>query len=339
MSEKIDVLMTVNISEDLLAKLLSISPRLSIKIHKVSRVDEIPQDAWATAEILYTGRIIPIPDQAPNLQWIQFHYTGIDHASEAAILRREGLIATTMSGATATQVAEHILMMLLALGHHLPEALELQRKATWPKDRWERFSPRELRGATVGIVGYGSIGRQLARMLYALGAQVFATKRDVMHPQDEDYIPAGFGDRNGDYVHRLYPAEALCSMAKMIDFLVVSTPLSAATRDLINADVLEVMKETAFLVDVSRGKVVNQLALINALKDKKIAGAALDVFMDEPLPAESPFWKLPNVIVTPHISGISPDYDVRAMELFCENLRRYIEGKPLINIFHLSRGY
>jgi len=339
MSDKIDILMTVNISDNMLANLLAISPRLSIHVHKVSRADEIPQDAWATAEILYTGRIVPLPDQAPNLQWIQFHYTGVDHVSDAAILRKEGLIATTMSGATATQVAEHILLMLLALGHHMPEALELQRKVVWPKDRWERFSPRELRGATVGIVGYGSIGRQLARLLYAFGAKVLATKRDAMHPQDEDYIPEGFGDVNGDYVHRLYPAEALRSMAKMVDFLVICTPLTPETRDLVNSEVIEVMKETAFLVDVSRGKVVNQIALINAIKEKKIAGAALDVFVDEPLPAESPFWKLPNVIVTPHISGISPEYDERAMELFSENLRRYIAGKPLINLFHPSRGY
>lgn len=339
MSDKIDVLLTVNISEDLLPKLVAISPRLNMHVHKVSRADEIPQDAWAIAEVLYTGRIIPLPDQAPNLQWIQFHFTGVDHARDAAILRREGMIATTMSGATATQVAEHILSMLLALGRRLPEALELQRKVVWPKDRWERFSPRELRHATVGIVGYGSIGRQLARLLHAFGAQVFATKRDAMHPQDEDYIPDGFGDPNGDYVHRLYPAEALRSMATAADFLVVSTPLTPATRDLINADVFEVMKPTAYLVDISRGGVINQAALITALKEKKIAGAALDVFVDEPLPAESSFWKLPNVILTPHISGISPEYDQRAMQLFAENLGRYLAGKPLLNQFRPARGY
>jgi phosphoglycerate dehydrogenase-like enzyme len=329
----------MGIAEDLVAKLQAISPRLNIEVEKANRIEDISSDAWTTAEVLYTGRIIPGPDQAPNLRWIQFHFAGIDHARDSAILKRENLVATTLSGASATQVAEYTVMMLLALGHRLPDMLEHQRKSTWPKDRWERFSPFEMRGRTVGIIGYGSIGRQVARILHSLGAQVLATKRDLKHPEDSDYVIPGFGDPGGDYVHRLYPAEALKSVARASDFLVVTVPLTVGTRDLINSEVFEVMKESAFLVDTSRGGVVNQTALINALHDHKISGVALDVFPEEPLPQDNPLWKMPNVIISPHISGNTPFYDERAMELFAENLRRYLAGDRLLNPIDLSRGY
>jgi len=151
--EPIDLLITVPFPENLIAQIQDVSPRLRVRAVKASKADEIPPDYWATPEILYTSRVLPTPEQAPNLDWIQFHYAGVDHTREAPILRKAGLTATTMSGASASQVAEYVLMMLLALGHKLPELMEHQRKVGWPKDRWERFSPLELRDRTVGIVG------------------------------------------------------------------------------------------------------------------------------------------------------------------------------------------
>ena len=339
MSEHIDVLMTIPFAEDLLDKLRSISSRFQIQAVKASRADEISPDIWASAEILYTGRIIPSPELAPNLRWIQFHYAGIDHARETSILKREGLSATTMSGASASQVAEYILMMLLALGHHLPEMVEQQRKSSWPKDRWERFSPREILGATVGVVGYGSIGRQVARLLAPFGAKVLATKRDAMHPEDPGYTVEGQGDAEGDFVHRLYPAEALCTMAKECDFLVVAVPLTPRTRDLINSGVLFEMKESAYIIDVSRGGVLNHNDLVLALREHRLAGAALDVFPEEPLMTDSPLWKLPNVLISSHISGNTPFYDARATELFAINLQRYLAGNSLLNLVNIVEGY
>jgi phosphoglycerate dehydrogenase-like enzyme len=339
MSERVDVLMTIAFPEELLEKLRNVSSRLYIQSIKANRVDEILPDIWATTEVLYTGRIIPAPELTPNLRWIQFHYAGINHAREAPLLKKEGLSVTTMSGASASQVAEYILMMLLALGHRLPEMVEQQKRANWPKDRWERFSPRELLGATVGIVGYGSIGRQLARLLAPCGAQVLATKRDAMHPEDPGYTIDGQGDPAGDFVHRLYPAEALLTMAKECDFLVITVPLTARTHDLINAKVLEVMKDSACIIDVSRGGVLNHNDLAAALRDHRLAGAALDVFPEEPLAPESPLWKLPNVLISPHVSGNTPAYDLRAAELFAINLGRYLSGEPLLNLVNIHEGY
>lgn len=339
MSDPVEVLITMPFPDHLLAKLSEISPRLKITVHKASRPEEISPDQWSRAEVLYTNRVVPPPEQVPGLRWIQFHWAGVDHVVDHPLLNKPGLVATTLSGAAASQMAEYILMMLLALGHKLPEMLAFQKKGEWARDRWERFSPVELRGSTVGVVGYGSIGRQLARILHPLGVAVLATKRDVLHPEDYDYISAGLGDPGGDYVHRLYPAEALRSMIRECDFVVITLPKTSETLNIIGSEELAAFKPSAFLIDVSRGGIVDHLPLLNALKDKKIAGAALDVFPEEPLPADSPFWKLPNVILTPHISGNTPHYDDRAMEMFATNLQRYLAGQPLYNRIDPKRGY
>ena len=339
MDDPIDVLITIPFQDDLITRIQEISPRLRLRLMKASKAEEISPDVWATIEVLYTARVLPLPELVPNLRWIQFHFAGVDHARDALILRKQGVMATTMSGASAPQVGEHILMMLLAFSHRLPDLIDHQRRGVWPKDRWERFSPLELRAATVGIVGYGSIGRQVARLLNPFGATVLANKLDGRHPEDPGYTIDGMGDVGGDYIHRLYPSEALRSMARESDFLVVCVPLTSRTQGLINASVFDAMKPSAFLIDISRGGVVNHTDLITALKERRIAGAALDVFPDEPLPAESQFWKLPNVFVTPHISGNTPFYDERAVDLFGANLRRYLAGEPLLNLVNIDQGY
>ncbi len=337
--QPVEVLITLQIPDDLLARIKEVSPRLKISMHTATKTDEVPGEVWSRCHVLYTNRVLPTPEQAPELRWIQFHWAGVDHALDAPILRKPGVLATTLSGAAASQMAEFVVMMLLALGHCLPDMFAHQKRAEWPRDRWERFLPQELRGSTVGIVGYGSIGRQIARLLHSFGATVLATKRDAMNPGDTGYIPDGMGDPQGDFVHRLYPSEAVCSMFKECDFVVICLPKTPRTVNMIGANEIAALKPTAYLVDVSRGGIVNHSALISALKDRKIAGAALDVFPEEPLPPESPLWKLPNVILTPHISGNTRHYQERAVELFVENLRRYLTGLPLYNLIDPARGY
>ena len=339
MDHPIEILITVPLSEQHLSQIKNESPGISIQHSVVRKAGDIPDEVWKKTEVLYTSRVVPEPEQAPNLRWIQFNLAGIDHAIQASIPRKAGVIVTTLSGAASTQVAEHVLMMLLSLGHHLPEMISSQRRAEWPKDRWERFLPIELRENTVGIVGYGSIGRQVARLLADFGAQVLATKRDVLHPEDDGFTPERFGDPRAEFVHRIYPPQALGSMIKVCDFVVVTVPLTPATKGMLNADTLGLMKPTAFLVDVSRGGIVDHNALITALKDHRIAGAALDVFPEEPLPESSPLWKLPNVILTPHISGNTSKYEARAVVLFIENLQRYLAGQPLYNQVEPDLGY
>jgi phosphoglycerate dehydrogenase-like enzyme len=339
MSDPIEVLITLPLPENLVTRLSEVSPRFHFTVQKASKPEEIDPEVWTHTEVLYTARVIPIAEAVPNLRWIQFHWAGVDHIIDEPILRKPGLVATTLSGAAASQVAEYIVMMLLALGRRMPELVAYQKRAEWPRDRWERFTPVELRGSTVGLVGYGSIARQTARLLTNFGATVLAAKRDVMHPQDFDYSPEGMGDPGGDFVHRIYPVEALRSMFKACDFVVVCLPKSAATTNLIRAEELAALKPGACLIDISRGGIVDHDALIAALKDRKIAGAALDVFPEEPLPSDSPLWKLPNVLITPHIAGITSAYDERAVEMFSANLQRYLAGQPLFNSIDPERGY
>jgi phosphoglycerate dehydrogenase-like enzyme len=335
----VDVLITMPFSSSLIKPLQEVSSLLRITVHPAKKINEIPDELWARCEVLYTDRLIPDAKLAPNLKWVQHHYAGLDPTVGFTPVDRSDIIITTLSGAATSQIAEYVLTMLLAFGRQLPALSAQQKKAEWPKDRWERFKPRELRTSTVGIVGYGSIGRQIARLLREFGATVLATKNDAMHPTDSGYTPEGMGDPGGDLVHRLYPAQAIKSMVKDCDFIVVCVPLTENTRGLINADVLAACNPTAYLIDVSRGGILDQPALIKALNEHKLAGAALDVFPEEPLPAKSPLWEMSNVIITPHIAGVSEHYDERAIALFAENLSRYIADLPLYNIFNPQRGY
>ncbi|MGE5224380.1 MAG: D-2-hydroxyacid dehydrogenase [Omnitrophica WOR_2 bacterium] len=339
MTTPVEVLITLPFSEELLSQLRGVSNRIKITVFKANKPEEIPDELWAHTEVLYTNRVLPTSEQAPNLRWIQFHWAGIDHAAGAPILQKPDISVTTLSGAAASQLAEYALMMMLALGHKLPDLIANQKKAEWPRDRWERFNPVELRGSTVGIVGYGSIGRQIARLLQEFGATVLAVKRDAMHPEDTGYTPEGMGDVAGDLVSRLYPPQAIRSMFRECDFVVLTIPLTKETRHLIGAEELAALKPTSFLIDISRGDVIDPAALLAVLRDRKIAGAALDVFPEEPLPPDNPLWKLPNVVITPHISGNTPYYDQRSVVLFAENLHRYLAGLPLYNRYDPQKGY
>lgn len=336
-SPTIEVLITIPVSEEMLTHLHGISPR--VKITHLPAGD-VPAETLARAEVMYTSHLLPKPEQMPALQWVQFHFAGIDRFLHEPLLKKEGLLITTLSGAAAPQVAEHALTMMLALGRKLPALLASQKKSEWPKDRLERFLPFELRGKTVGIVGYGSIGRQVARLLQPFGVTILATKRNVMRPSDPGYITSeDMGDPTGDFVTRLYPAEALRSMARECHFLVITVPLTSETTELIGENILQALQPGTFLIDVSRGGVVSHSTLVNALKNGRLAGAALDVFPEEPLPASSPLWTMPNVIITPHIAGSSPHYTERAMRLFSENLLRYLGGLTLYNLVDRQRGY
>lgn len=339
MEKQLEVLITLPFDKSLIAPLRDVAPQAKITIHPAKKVDDIPPDIWEQVEVLYTNHVLPPSKLVPKLKWIQCHWAGIDSLLDAPILHQENITVTTLSGAALPQMGEYILMMLLALAHRLPDLIQNQREANWPSTRWERFQSQELNRSTVGIVGYGSLGREVARLLRPFGSTVLATKRDVKHPEDSGYTPKGLGDPTGDLVHRLYPPQALKSMLKECDFVVITVPLTPETKGMIGEEELAAMKPTASLVDVSRGGIVNHQALLEALQEGRLAYAGLDVFPEEPLPPDNPFWKLPNVLITPHIAGATAHYDERAMALFAANLKRYLQKKPLYNVFNPERGY
>jgi phosphoglycerate dehydrogenase-like enzyme len=335
----VEVLVTIPFSEELINQLSAISPKINVTAIPASNASEISAEIWARTEVLYTGHILPEPAQVPALRWIQFHFAGIDRYIDETILQKDELLITTLSGAAASQVAEYVLAMMLALSRKLPTLLASQKKSEWPKDRFERFSPFELNGKTIGIIGYGSIGRQIAHLLQPFGVTILAAKRNCFNPRDEGYVVEGTGDPQGDLVHRLYPPQALRSMLKECHFIVVTVPMTAETNDMVNAAIFDALKPGSYLIDVSRGGVVNHNDLIDAIKNNKIAGVALDVFPEEPLSRSSPLWQNPNIIITPHISGGSPSYKERAAALFSENMLRYLSGLQLYNLFDRKRGY
>ncbi|MEP6986629.1 MAG: D-2-hydroxyacid dehydrogenase [Chloroflexota bacterium] len=334
--EPIHVVVSMDFSDEIMAKLRSISPRLQIERH----FPNVPESVWPQTEILYTQQNFPEPAQAPRLRWLQTHSAGLDTIIKQPIMKAEDVEITTTSGIHTVQMSEFCLTMMLAFNYKLLTSLQLQAKAEWPKNPRDVFAPNTLRGQTLGIAGYGSIGRELARIASALGMTVLATKRNLKETTDHDgYTEAGTGDPEGVIPARLYPPEALASMVTLCDWLVVTTPLVEGAPPVVDQKVLDAMKKTAVLINVARGAVVDEAALITALSSKKIAGAALDVFKEEPLPTTSPLWNLDNVIITPHISGNSTKYHEKAAALFADNLQRYLENKPLLNRLNRKRGY
>jgi len=338
MATPVHVMITEPFERELIHQVESVSDRLVVHSHAARKVDEIPGSTLAQVEVLYTLRAIPEPGTAPNLKWVQLHMAGVERTLARSLLQ-SGVEVTTLSGAAAPQLAEYVLMMMLAMGHHLPLILENQARKEWPRDRWERFSPLELRGATVGLIGYGSIGREVARVCQAVGARVVAVKRDAMRLTDDGYLPEGLGDPSGDRVARVYPPQAVKRMLAECDFVVVCSPLTDETHGWIGAEVSAACRRGAYLIDVSRGGIVVSEAVVAALREGHLRGAALDVFETEPLEPESPLWAAPHLILSPHIAGNSPHYDARAVELFAENLKRYLAGQPLLNRVEPERGY
>ncbi len=336
--EKPVVLVAMDFSDDLMQLLRINAPQFQFVRH----FPDVPETAWPDAQILYTGRKLPRPDQAPHLKWVQMHSAGIEHLYPEPLYRdRPDITFTTASGVHVRQMGQFALMMILAFHFKLKRMIEMQQGNIWRDDRAVIFQPLDLHMQTVGIVGYGTIGREVARLTKHIGMTVLATKRDAMHPAQspDEYAPSGTGDPTGDIPDRLYPGEALATMARECDYLVNLLPFTEKTRHMINADVFAAMKPSAVFINLGRGGVVDDAAMIEALKNGIIAGAGLDVFETEPLPHTSPLWRMENVIISPHVSGGSATYHEKAAELFLANLKRYQEKKPLYNRVERARGY
>lgn len=333
--ETIKVVVAMDFSDEIINQLRAISPRLHIERH----FPKVPENAWADAEVVYTVRDLPEPELAPRLRWIQTHTAGINHLLQQPIMHAEDVEVTTASGIHAVPMAEYCLAMMLTFAYRLPQFRTLQEKAEWPKDT-NPLANQPLRGQTLGIVGYGSVGRELARIADQLGMVIVATKRDLKQlAVNGEYVEPGLGDESGDLPTRLYPPEALASMVKVCDYVVLTLPLTAETHHVINEDIFVAMKPTAILINVSRGGVVDEEALVSALAAEKIGGAALDVFEQEPLPATSPLWQMDRMIITPHVSGNTARIHEKAAALFAENLQRYLDHEPLLNRVDRERGY
>lgn len=281
-----------------------------------------------TDAICTYGPAATLLDAAPNLHWLALSSAGAELAVERGLVRPGGLTVTTASGVHAVPISEHVFGMLLMWVRGWPEMLDLQRASKWPdREGWPPLQPRELSGATLGIIGLGAIGRAVARLGHAFGMRVIATHRSARP-----------GESDPD-LDQQYPLTQLRDLLAASDYVVVAAPATSETRHLIGANELAAMRPHAFLINIARGSLIDQDALITALTAQRIGGAGLDVFEQEPLPAESPLWKLPNVILSPHVAGATQRYGERLADLLIENITHLRNGEPLRNVVEPERGY
>jgi phosphoglycerate dehydrogenase-like enzyme len=272
---------------------------------------------------------------APRLRWIHSTAAGIHQLLIPEIVNSR-ITITNARSVHGPVVAEHVLGLMFALAKRLPTAFRMRQRHEWGQEAMTHEQPplRELRDATLGIVGVGSIGGQVSGIASAMGMRVIAVRANPM--KGVDWVATNDPIRAQ---HRVYGPKDMDRMLKEADFVVISAPVTSSTTKLIDAQALAAMKPDSYLINVARGALVDEKALIAALRERKIGGAALDVFEHEPLPGDSPLWGMDNVIITPHQAGISHKLWERQYKLFSENLRRYEKGAPLVGMVDKKAGY
>jgi phosphoglycerate dehydrogenase-like enzyme len=285
--------------------------------------DEKGLAAAADAEVAFSGnnprRVRQLLDATPKLRWYHTVSAGVENMPLPELAQR-GIVLTNNSGSYDIQIAEHLMAFVFAASRQLHRYRDNQRAIEWREQQHQ-----ELRDATVVVFGMGSIGGEIARLASAVGMRVIGVRRK--------------GGPSEPGVDRVVAADRLIEVVGEADYLAIAAPLTPATHGAISREVIARMKPTAWIMNIARGAIVDETAMIDALRAKRIGGAALDVFTTEPLPRESPLWTLENVIITPHHSGSSPRAGERTLALFAENLRRYKAGEPLINRVDFEAGY
>lgn len=322
---------TSSADNECLRLIRAVSPRIKVRDGTALAAAEFKGDNSRKEELdnllawshVIFGLFVPaqIMVRAPKLEWIQVISAGVDHLIDTDVWKSR-VIISGVSGIHATPIGEFVMGLMLMFAKSTALSFKMMKTR-----KWKRYMPCTLRGKTVGIVGLGHIGKEVARISKAFGMKVIATRRSTRRP-----------GRARD-VDLLLPRTHMRQMLSESDYVVLSVPLTADTQHIIGEQELQAMKPTAFLINIGRGTLIDEEALIHALEKKCIAGAGLDVTYTEPLPRKSRLWDFDNVILSPHISGGMEDYMLRATELFCSNLRRYLNGKKLLNVIDRKRGY
>lgn len=274
--------------------------------------------AAAQAEIWFGSGLEPdVFAEARGLRWVQATVAGVDRLLYPALAQSDVLL-TNVRGMHADTIGDHVMMGILALARNLPRLVHQQAAA-----RWMPVPVAELAGDTLAVIGLGAIGQAIARRAGAFGMRVIGTRRT---PQPTPHVDVVFGP------------EDLETVLRQSRWVVLACPLTAETQGLIGEEQLNLLAG-GYLINIGRGALVDEAALTEALRDGRLAGAFLDVFEEEPLPETSPLWRLPNVLITPHMAGQQRDYAGRAVDIFVDNLIRYRQGRPLRNLVDKQAGY
>jgi len=330
--ESINVLVNDQITEEILPRIQAVDSRLKITHIGKLLTAELEGDADASRALdallaeteVYAGMRIParLLSRAPHLKWVQVAQAGTDKVLLDEEFRTGPIMLSNVGGVHSFAPAEFAFQSCLAWAKGTVECAR-QKEA----HLWQPFDPGVLRGKTIGIVGYGNIGQKVARMAKAFEMWVIATRRSATKPG------------KARYADLILPPSKLHQLLSESDFVVAALPLTADTFHMISTAQFDTMKRDALLVNVGRGPVVDEAALAVALKEKRIGGAAIDVFEQEPLPQDSPLWDLPNLLYSPHIAGHISAYPSMVQDLFVRNLERYVRGEKPLTVVNKKRGY
>lgn len=287
----------------------------------IKQTRESVQEDYLDAEIIIGQPVREYLKKAEKLKWVQLSSAGADHIADPDLFANKDVILTNSSGVYGKPIAEHVFAMILAFNRNL-----MQYERNRQNCKWAPVLPmRDFYGSTLCVVGLGDIGKEVAFRGKAFGARVIAVKRT--------------SGECPPYVDELYRSDEIDRVLPQADYLVLALPNTPETSGILSEERIALLKPGVFIVNVGRGTVVCHEALVRALQEGRVAGAGLDVTHPEPLPADSPLWKMPNVIITSHTSGFSPGNWNRHAELIRENLARYVEGKPLINRVDFNTKY
>lgn len=329
--ESLNILITTSIGNECLQQIATTSPKIKATdvsdfLHTEQSGDLASKEKLdvllAEAEVIF-GFDLPhnVINRAPRLKWVQAITSGVEHLLTTGILG-SSVIVTNIKGVIDTPIAEFVFGLVLMFVKQLPLCFQLKQEK-----QWQKFPTSALGSKTIGILGLGSIGREVARLAKAFDMRVIAIRNSVLRIS---------GARNVDM---MLPRDRLHQLLSESDFVVLALPLTPKTNKLIGEEELRIMRSTAYLINIARGNVIDEEALIHALDENWIAGAGLDVFATEPLPTDSKLWEFPNVILSPHVAGDTEDEIMQATELFIKNLRRYLDRNKLLNVVDKKRGY
>lgn len=330
------VLITKQISDEQIARLRRSHCDREFIIHPCATVLEVEQkvrEFAPTLDAMYTHWVPQDLSCARSLRLVQLNSSGAEHLSGCSILREERPWIANLRGINAVTMGEFIIAQAINLARRIDLMVLDQSRRHW--DRAQRSVPRRLRGSIIGFVGYGSVARHTARLAKGFGMNIWACGRQAKPTVYADYLEPGTGDPDGSIPSRWFDPGTLIEMAAGCHYLVVTCPLDDSTRSLVDATILRAMSRESFLIHVSRGGIVNEADLVLALRDRRLAGAALDVFEDEPLPSNSPFYHLQNVLLTPHVCGWNSSEELfdLILPLFSENLHRLDRNLAPMNLY------
>ncbi len=322
-----DELGTVVVHTDLLSEHHIDAIRAAVPGTEVVRIDT-PEE-WQSrraelgpkVEVAFGLRDIGDLAYVPRLRWIQTIGAGMDWLLRAPEVAESDILVTNASGVAAVPIAEHILALMFVLTRRMHRFARAQREHEW----FQRGRCEEIDGTTMGIIGLGPIGLKTAEKARGLNMRVLGLRRDP--------------SRTSPHVDRMFGPDGLHELLKESDWVVLAAPLTEETRGMMGEPEFRTMKETAYLINIARGQIVQEDVMIRALREGWISGAGLDVFAQEPLPTDSPLWDMRNVMITAHYAGATPRYADRVTGIFTENLRRYQAGEPLMNVIDKERTY